>query len=232
MYQGMTLIFRLLTLSAMLLSTITGIAQDDLVATPFPAVEDVAGSHSPTHDAVMKGIAADSDFKADTVQLRLPRRFAYGTMPIYTYWPSRLLGGYDCWQLHEGLNASLSTAAIFGLGHHGGSGFAYGLSLAYAGNITPRLSYAIGGYSQLLNYGGSQLRDAGLTAVLDYRIDNHWETTAFVQKSIVEPRLPYQLYWLDDVGDKIGASLHYHFNPSLSIGISVWSQSQPYPSVR
>jgi len=233
MYQGLTFIFRLFTLSAMLLSSMIGMAQDDGAGTRFPVGDDARASLSAVDNAVVtNGIAADTDFEADTLQLPLSRHFAYPAMPIYAYWPSPLIGGFDCWPLHEGLNASLSTAAIFGLSHRGGSGFAYGLSLAYAGQITPRLSYAISGYSQLLNYGGSQFHDAGLSAMLDYRIDDHWETTAFVQKSLVEPRLPYQLYWLHDVGDKIGASVRYHFNPSVSIGISVWSQSEPYPPVR
>ncbi|MCR4603721.1 MAG: hypothetical protein K5683_09360 [Prevotella sp.] len=233
MYQGITLIFRLIVLSSMFLSGTISMAQEDVGDMPY-RVDDTATStpFSAVDASIANESAVDADYRCDSLQLRMPQRFVYDMMPLNAYWPSPLTGGFGSWPLHKGLNASLSTAAIFGLGHHGGSGFGYGLSLAYAGSITPRLSYALGGYSQLLNYNGSQLRDAGVTALLDYRIDNHWETTAFVQKSLIEPRLPYQLYWLNDVGDKIGASLHYHFSPSLSIGISVWSQSQPYPPVR
>ena len=150
-------------------------------------------------------------------------------MPAYYgYWGSQLTGFSD-WRLHQGLNVSLSASAIWGLGHHGGSGFANGLSLMYAGSVTPKLSFAIGGYTSFLDYGGRQMRDAGLSALLAYQIDEHWEASAFIKKSFAQPRLSPQLYWLSDVGDKIGASVQYHFNPSFSIGVSVWSQSEPRP---
>ena len=101
--------------------------------------------------------------------------------------------------------------------------------LMYAGSVTPKLSFAIGGYTSFLDYGGRQMRDAGLSALLAYQIDEHWEASAFIKKSFAQPRLSPQLYWLSDVGDKIGASVQYHFNPSFSIGVSVWSQSEPRP---
>lgn len=136
-------------------------------------------------------------------------------------------GCYSDWALHPGLNGSLSASAIIGLGRHSGSGFSNSLSLMYAGNITPKLSYALGGYHSFLNYGGYQLRDAGLTALFNYRFDEHWEAAAFVQKSIMQPKLPPQLYWMADVGDKIGASLRYNFNPAFSVSVSVWEERSP-----
>lgn len=172
-----------------------------------------------------------ADMHSDSLDLRLPSLTSRGTLPLsfyYGYWGSPFTGFAD-WQLHQGLNASLSASAIFGLGRHGGSGFSNSLSLMYAGSVTPKLSFALGGYASFLEYGGMRSRDAGFSALLDYRIDEHWETSAFLQKSIVQPHLAPSLYWLDDVGDKIGASVRYHFNPSFSIGVSVWNQSQPNP---
>ena len=138
---------------------------------------------------------------------------------------------YGCynnwWSLHQGLNASFSASAIFGLGRHAGSGFANSLALMYADNLTPKLSYAMGGYHTFLNYGGYQLRDAGFAATLNYRFDEHWEAAAFIQKSIMQPKLPPQLYWMSDVGDKIGASLRYSFNPAFSVSVSVWEERLP-----
>jgi hypothetical protein len=71
-------------------------------------------------------------------------------------------------------------------------------------------------------------KDAGLTDMLNYRFDEHWEAGVFAQKSIVQPRIPMRLYWMSDVGDKIGASVRYNFNPQFSIGLSVWTGSSPY----
>ena len=136
-------------------------------------------------------------------------------------------GSYNDWALHRGMNASLSASAIIGLGRHAGSGFSNSLSLMYADNIMPKLSFALGGHYYFLNYSGYQLKDAGLTAMLTYRFDEHWEATAFIQKSILQPKLPPQLYWINDVGDKIGASLRYNFNPAFSVSVSVWDERHP-----
>ena len=126
-----------------------------------------------------------------------------------------------------GFNASLSAAAIFGLGHNAGSGFANSMAMAYAGRITPKLSYSIGGYTSFLDYASHVMKDAGLTAMLSYRFDEHWEAALFAQKSLIKPQVPRHLYWMDDVGDKIGASVRYSFNPAFSIGLSVWRGSAP-----
>lgn len=163
----------------------------------------------------------------DSLMLSLPPLTSRGTIAHYPYFGSLFAGGYSDWSLHRGLNASLSASAIVGLGRHSGSGFANSLSLMYADNITPKLSFAVGGYYSFLDYSGHQLRDAGLTAMLNYRFDEHWEAAAFVQKSILQPKLPPQLYWMNDVGDKIGASLRYNFNPAFSVSISVWEERNP-----
>jgi len=162
----------------------------------------------------------------DSLALALPPLTYRGTIARYPYWGS-LLYGYNDWSLHRGLNASLTAAAIFGFGHNAGTGFANSLSVMYADNITPKLSFAIGGYASFFDYAGRQMKDAGLTAMLNYRFDEHWEAALFAQKSVLQPNVPPHLYWMSDVGDKIGAAVHYHFNPSLSIGLSVWHESYP-----
>lgn len=143
------------------------------------------------------------------------------------YLGGMLCGSYNDWALHRGLNASLSASAIIGLGRHAGSGFANNFALMYADSITSKLTYNLGGYYSFLNYSGCQLRDAGLTAMLNYRFDEHWEATAFFQKSLMQPTLPPPLYWVSDVSDKIGASLRYNFNPAVSVSVSVWKACNP-----
>ena len=152
-----------------------------------------------------------------------------GTIAHYPYWSS-LYSAFSDWSLHPGLNASLSASAIFGVGKHASSGFANSAAFMYAGNLMPKLSFALGGYSSYLDYGSRQMKDAGLTAMLNYRFDEHWEASVFVQKSMMQPKMPPQMWWMNDIGDKVGASVRYNFNPNLSVHLSVWEGRQPYYS--
>ena len=155
----------------------------------------------------------------------LPPLTYRGTIATYPYLGS-MYTGFGNWDLHPGLNASLSASAIFGVGKHSGSGFANSAAVMYAGQLTPKLSFSIGGYSSFLDYGHHQMKDAGLTAMLNYRFDEHWEAGVFGQKSLMQPRLPLQnMWWLgSDFGDKIGAMVKYNVNPNFSFQLSVWNQ--------
>ena len=181
-------------------------------ATPMP--------HVPPYNAVTEAAPAE---QADT--LALPRLTERGTIARYSLWNP--FGVWNDWGLHSGLNASLSLSATVGLGRNSGSGFAQSVALMYATELAPRLSLGIGGYYSHFNWGAAQFGDAGLTAVLGYRFNEHWEAYLFGQKSIMTPKMPMPLYYMGDFGDKIGAELRYNVNPSFSIGLSVWHQSVP-----
>lgn len=191
--------------------------------------------NSLTKSEVVDSVVVDDDAVYGTshgalepVGFSLPPLTMRGTIAHYPYYNGLMTGFYD-WELHPGLNASLSAAAIIGLGHNAGAGFANSMAVAYAGNITPKLSYSIGGYTSFVDYASHVMRDAGLTAMLNYRFNDHWEAAVFAQKSVLKPQVPAHLYyWMDDVGDKIGASVRYNINPSFSIGLSVWRGSTPY----
>ena len=72
------------------------------------------------------------------------------------------------------------------------------------------------------------MRDAGLSAVLGYRIDDHWEVYLYGQKSLVENRhMPLPLYSMGYLGDRIGAAVIYHVSPSFRIGVSMEHNSGP-----
>ena len=135
------------------------------------------------------------------------------------------------WYMHPGLNATLSASVI--VSPRSGSGFSNSLSIAYADSIMSRLTYAVGGYVRHMSWQGRSFSDAGLTAMLNYRFDEHWEATLFAQKSIVEPRTPMMPFWMrEEVADKIGAEVRYHFSPSFSLGVSMWKVAypqQPFP---
>ena len=155
----------------------------------------------------------------------LPPLTYRGTIATYPYLGS-MFTSLGNWELHPGLNASLSASAIFGLGNNSGSGFANSVAVMYAGQIMPKLSFSIGGYSSFLDWGRHQMKDAGMTAMLNYRIDEHWEAAVFAQKSMMQPNMPLrQMWWLGaDFGNKIGASIKYNINPNVSIQVSVWDQ--------
>ena len=158
----------------------------------------------------------------------LPPLTYRGTIATYPY-----LGGFTGfgnWNLHPGINASLSASAIFGLGRNSSSGFANSAAVMYAGQLMPKLSFSIGGYTSFLDYGRHQMKDAGFSAMLNYRFDEHWEAAVFAQKSLMQPRMPMQnMWWLGaDFGDKIGAMVKYNINPHFSVQLSVWDQKTPW----
>ena len=207
------------------LTTILLAASWVLAASAQEVVDFATGAEPAAADTVLQAPVSPATTVA-TSALVLPRLNANGTiahMPFYL----TPLAGYSDWSLHAGVNASLSASAIMGLGRRAGSGFANSLSLVYADTLTSRLSYSLGGYYSRLEWQGRSHADAGLTAMLGYRFNERWEAYVFAQKSLLQPQMPPQLYWLGDIGDKIGAAVRYNFNPSFSIQLSVWDERRP-----
>lgn len=154
-----------------------------------------------------------------TEPLTLPLLTERGTIAHYPYMFIPFSGLSD-WSLHPGLNASLSASV--GWNKHWGTGFSNSMSLMHANLLASRLSYAIGVHTSHLDWGPYTVNDAGLTALLGYRLSDHWETCLFTQKSLVQPHLPLPFFIVDDIGDKIGASIRYNFTPNFSVQLSVW----------
>lgn len=107
--------------------------------------------------------------------------------------------GWNSWALHPGLNVELgaSVFAEFGKGAHSGAGFQQNIALMYAAPITDKLSIAVGGYLNNVNYAGGNWHDAGVSAVVGYRFNEHWEAYVYGQKSItnnIANRLRYSMY--------------------------------------
>ena len=165
--------------------------------------------------------------------LHLPRLNSHGqVMPImHPLWYGSFWGGWNSWGLHEGLNVSLgaSVFAQFGKGAHGGAGFAQSISAMYAMSLTNHLSVAIGGYFNNINWGNDNTRNAGLSAVLGYQFDKHWEAYLYAQKSLMTSGnyMPRYMYDAADINDRIGAAVKYNFSPSFSVQLSVERDSRP-----
>lgn len=172
--------------------------------------------------------------KQQTDSLHLPALTQHGSVPLmsYAYEP---LWGIDNWELHRGLNMNLgaSVFASFGKGTPSGAGFAQDLSLMYALPLTKRLSLALGGWVSNVFYANRRFTDAGLSAVLGYKFDEHWEASAFVKKSLVVNNVHYSYGAMQDLGDRIGASVKYNFSPSFSVQLTVQAAryNAPAPGV-
>ena len=159
-------------------------------------------------------------------------------LPTFNYlgqvWSTRMpffRPGWSTWDLHQGLNVSLgaSVFAEFGKHAHHGTGFGQSISAMYATPLTPKLSLAAGGYFNNLYWDHSAFRSAGVTAVMGYQFNEHWEAYLFGQKSIVEDRfIPYPLYDLGNLGDRIGVSVRYNVTPSFRLEMSVQHSTMPH----
>ncbi|SES95106.1 hypothetical protein [Prevotella sp. kh1p2] len=166
--------------------------------------------------------------------------------------------GY-AWGLHSGLNVEVGLSAFATFGKHvpHRGGFSQNINAAYVAPLTRngKLWLAAGGYLNNTNWGGDSYRDAGLYALLGYRIDQHWEAYAYGQLSLASnyDRF-YSRYWgygpaymgfcspmgiggtrygMGMPGAKVaGGGVTYHFNRNFSLGVSVqgvWYDNQtPY----
>lgn len=132
--------------------------------------------------------------------------------------------GWNDWRLHKGLNVNLgaSVFASFGGGHGHGAGFTQDISLMYVTNLSKKLTLAVGGYLNSMQYSGDQYTTAGITAILGYRFDEHWSAYAFVQKAFVSDNVrpglgsPYGYYGMGGyygLGYMGGMGMGYGYGP-------------------
>lgn len=160
--------------------------------------------------------------RQDADTLNLPTLNMKGQVPLMTY-PYDGWWGFNNWTLHKGLNVNLgaSVFAAFGKGAPKGAGFAQDLSMMYALPLTKRLTLAIGGWVSNAYWAHDRFTDAGVSAVLGYKFDEHWEAYVYGRKSLVNKPIPYRFCTMDDLGDRIGAAVKYNFSPSFSVQVSV-----------
>ena len=101
----------------------------------------------------------------------------------------------------------------------------------YAQPLGKKFTVAVGGYFNNVFWGRDNYRNAGLQAIMGYRFNEHWEAYLYGQKSLVNNRLvPYPLYDMQALGDRVGAAVKYNFNPSFSVQVSVeqvWGPNMP-----
>ena len=131
--------------------------------------------------------------------------------------------GMGNWSLHEGLNMNLGTSVFgsWGGSKYLGTGFTQDISMMYAVPLSSKLSLAVGGYFSNMFFAHDSYRSAGLSGVLSYRFNDHWEAYVYGQKSLVETSRQIPLWGLGNYGDRIGAGVIYHVDPTLSFEVNV-----------
>ena len=146
---------------------------------------------------------------------------------------SWIWAGCHRWDSHPGLNLSLGASVFAQFGKHArhGAGFMQNISAMYAQPLGKKFTVAVGGYFNNVFWGRDNYRNAGLQAIMGYRFNEHWEAYLYGQKSLVNNRLmPYPLYDMQALGDRVGAAIKYNFNPSFSVQVSVeqvWGPNMP-----
>ena len=169
------------------------------------------------------------DFSPTPDSLALPRLTTHGHVMPIGHFPY-MWDGMWSWDLHEGLNATIGMSVMAQFGKHArhGAGFGQNVALMYATPLSKNLSFAVGGYFNRMSWSHDSYHDAGITAMLGYRFNEHWEGYVYGQKSISSsPSIPYPLYDRRAVGDRLGAAVRYNFNPSMSIQVSVETDRKP-----
>lgn len=159
-------------------------------------------------------------------QMAQPIHRWYGMSPVY----GGMGLGWDNWELHKGLNMNLGASVFAQFGKHArhGAGFSQNIAAMYAMPLSKNLSFAAGGYLNNTYWGHDTYRDAGLSAVLGYRFNDHWEAYLYGQKSLVSSNyIPYPLYDMNALGDRIGAAVKYNVNKNFSITLSVDKEWAP-----
>lgn len=163
---------------------------------------------------------------ADSISL--PALNTYGQVGWGGIYP-HAWSGLGRWDLHTGLNLSLGASVFAPIGkhHYGGAGFTQNVATMYAVPLSNRLSLAVGGYFSNISWGHGSYRDAGINAVLGYRFNEKWEAFVYAQKSLIDNKMPLPLYYMHDVGDRIGAAVRYSPNHTFSVTVSLEGRSEP-----
>lgn len=160
----------------------------------------------------------------DSISLSLPTLNEYGQLPRL-YFPYMGFYNWQPWNLHEGFNVSLgaSVFSTFGSGNTwSGAGFTENASLMYAMPLGKGFSIAFGGYVKNISWAHHSFRSVGLSALINYQVNERLNVYAYGQKSLFSSKqMPMPLWNMADISDRISVGAEYKFSPSFSMGISV-----------
>ena len=164
------------------------------------------------------------------------------------WWWFPYMGGFSGWHMHEGLNVSLGLSAFTSFGGNAFSGWGQNLSATYVKPLNDRWTIAVGAF--LTNYSTNlgTARAAGVAAMVNYRINEHWQAFVYGQKAFVDNNmsLPYFCYGpygayqsflpgypyhplaaMGMMGDRIGAGVCWQPNDKFSVSLQMEYHSMP-----
>lgn len=208
---------------------------------PIPAEQQSVDDDS----QYLNGMIPVGSFKKELPEadsLHLPPLDSDGRVMSYNSWRYPYMGGFWGWDIHEGLNVNLGVSAFTSFGKNSFSGWGQNIATVYAKPINDKLSVAIGGYLNNYSTGRGAFRSAGITGVLNYRFNEHWEAFVYGQKAFYDnsmqlfdmysPYSPYgwgcsSLYNMGLLGDRIGAGVRWIPNESTSISVQFEVSSTP-----
>lgn len=153
-------------------------------------------------------------------------------IPYYTGMP--VWGGYQ-WDLHKGMNVSLSASAFVTSGNHQyfpGSGFSTDASMMYVMPVNKKLTVAVGGYVSTNNFGRyGSFNDFGVQGMAAYQFNDKLNLYAYGRYSFVNPKIPYPVRGMAPFlksSSTIGCVLDYKVTPSIRVQVGIRSDQYNY----
>lgn len=156
-----------------------------------------------------------------------------------------------------GLSVNMGTSVFSSWGgrHRRGTGFTQDIDVTYTTQLSPRTTLVVGGYVDNTLWRGSNYTVAGIRALLNYRIDNHWSAYAFVQKAFTSDNVgrygspyigyggfspmgyygyaPYHYYGCRlgmNAMDRVGAGLRYEWGKYNQNSVEIQVEMDRAPS--
>lgn len=233
------------------LFSMTVFAQEDnskhIVATS--SVEDIDDEYVDDGREYLNGMVpvASFDNKTTTADtLHLPTLDYMGRVPGRRYMWYPMMGAFGGWDVHEGLNVNVGLSAFTSFGKHSFNGWGQNLSAIYAKPLNDKWSIAVGAYLNNLSTNYGALRSAGITGVVSYRFNEHWEAYIYGQKAFMDNSSPllrrygpymygpygygypmFPFYDMGMMGDRIGAGVTWMPNDKFSFSVQFEYDSYP-----
>lgn len=189
---------------------------------PIDSIDECDDGHEVVDGVRTEALEPIADIPVATLPLgRWAAPGGYGFAP----WSAGFL---PAWNLHEGFNAQLGMSVTAGFGKHAprGVGFGQSAAFAYAGELSPRFSAAVGVYADHIDGGGYQATDGGVAASLRYRLNDSVNLYAYVTKSFLSSaaeraRRGFSPYGPPMPRDRIGAMAEFKVGKNALIQVSV-----------
>lgn len=153
-------------------------------------------------------------------------------VPYYTGMP--VWGGYQ-WDLHKGMNVSLSASAFVTSGHNQyfpGSGYSTDASMLYVMPVNKKLTVAVGGYVSTNNFGRyGSFNDFGIQGMAAYQFNDKLNLYAYGRYSFINPKIPYPVRAMAPFlksSSTVGGVLDYKVTPSIRLQVGIRSDQYNY----